>query len=146
MDPSDFERELAAAIADELREAAPRLAGRVLRSVALDVHPWHGHINLAVLTDDDPPYASRREQRAEMASWQLFEIVPAPWPRAAGAAAAMRAAYQANRGTGDAFLAAAARSLDDARVTDVLAAYPLAPEFERFVGHPDDPDQRNLCR
>jgi len=88
-----MEHELALAIADALRSAP--LRGRVIRAIALDVHPWHGHIGLCVLTDEDEEYPSLREQREDMASWSFFNLAATPeGPRVAPLAEAMRAEYE----------------------------------------------------
>jgi hypothetical protein len=142
----DIQHELALAVAAQL--AGPSLRGRVIRAIALDVHPWHGHIGLCLLTDEDEEYPSLRVQYEEMASWRLFNLAATPqWPRVAPLAEAMRAQYEA---AGDAkgkrlLLPAAAAALDSPIVTDALAPLTLAPSFERFVGDPDDPEQTNLC-
>lgn len=144
---SRFTAELATLIADELRARADQLRPLVLRCVALDVHPWHGRISLAILTSDDVAYSDIKAQREDMAAWSGFALTAAgdsPWPRADALAAAMRAEYEVHRDAG-VLLSAAASALDAAEVTAVLAGFELAPTFERFVGDPDDPDQNNLC-
>lgn len=152
MELDRFEQALAVAIAARLDALADTHAVRVLRSVALDVHPWHGRIGLAVLTDEDPPYGSKIEQREEMAAWRVFELATSPaatpesaWPSVDELGRAMRAAYSQDRASAQAYLEAAARALDDARVTAVLRRFATSPDFERFVGHPDDSSCTNLC-
>lgn len=161
MDWPTFEDRLAEAAAAELRERAPELADRTIRCVALDVHPWRGHIGLAVLTDRDPDYESVREQREDMAGWELFELARRGqrWQRVLDLEDWMKTACSGRGPRRDdaptaaehadpvkAALEASARALDDDRVTATLAELRISSDFERFVGHPDDSEQTNLCR
>lgn len=57
----------------------------------------------------------------------------------------MQDAYAVDDSVAQPILAACARALEGPRVTEVLGELTLAPDFERFVGDPDDFDQHNLC-
>lgn len=167
MDWRTFSDRLAEAIAAELVAQDEKLRDRVLRAIALDVHPWHGHIGLSALTDRDPAYESIVVQREEIASWGLFELARRgscwarvreleDWmgeqsvgknPDAADYDHDAEPRTAAQQAVADhAALEASARALDDERVTEALSRFRLAPDFERFVGHPDDSSQTNLCR
>lgn len=58
----------------------------------------------------------------------------------------MALACRARAQAGIEWLPAAARAVDHATVTIALSHLTLSGDFERFVGHPDDATQRNLCR
>lgn len=148
-----FERELSDLIAAELDHQAEQLRPHELRAVALDCHPWHSILDLAVLTDADDA------DKWEIGDWQLYPLTPedddaAPWT-AAGSWARLAREYWESAVAGnshergeqaaDRLFQSCARALESAGVRSTLAKFRLAEDFQLYVGNPDDPDETNYC-
>jgi hypothetical protein len=138
-DRAAFVEYLAKTIAEHLRERAPEFVQHRLGAVALDTHPWHKGTMLSVLIETD------RARKWDIGGWEHQEFAELdgllqPWP-----------AYdklQAPDGAGSRyapFFRAAAEALCHRVVRDALKLYTLEPDFELFVGDPDDPNDVNCC-
>lgn len=144
--PDDWTPRLASAIAAALRE----FSGSVLRGepvAALDVgcFPWHGSVELSVLTaaalDADPALAEPGEQ----AAWPHYDFaagLPA-WGPAAELGRRMAGAYRAaaeesRSAVAEAYLRACAAAVASPQVRAALDELRRDPRFRVSVAHPDD--------
>src|SRR5262249_16777767 len=135
--------ELAATIAAAVREFAPIVRGQSIALLAVDCHPWHGLITLAVLTQAEVAADEMLTNPAEMAAWRHYHFTGglAWWQRAAALGRAMRAAYEAagDRGrVAEAFLRACARAMTAPQVAESVELLVRAGSFRVSVSHPDD--------
>ena len=106
--------------------------------LAMDLQPWHGTLQLALLScreaEEDPELADA----AEMASWEQFEYTEslAGWAPAADLAKQMRHAYETaddKQATGLGYFKASARALAE--------VFPSSPGYTVVLAHPDDGDE-----
>jgi len=68
--PGDWMAHLADAIGAAVREFAPAIANNQTILFAVDCHPWHGMLGLALLTADEAVGYPRLNDPAEMAAWR----------------------------------------------------------------------------
>ncbi len=109
--PDDWIPRLAGTIAAAVREFAASLDGTPAVLLAVDCHPWHGSIELAVLTAGEVHADGLLADPSEMAAWRHYEFSAglASWQPAAVLGGSMRAAYEAaadRRAAADAFFRA----------------------------------------
>lgn len=129
-----------------LAEAAPRISSVELVMLAVDCHPWNGHLGLALLTSDevleDPLLASVDE----MAAWKHFNFSDqlAAWSGAAVLAEAMQLRYDSatdKAAAARASLLETAEALVSAVRAGALRPYNLAANFRVSVAHPDSGEE-----
>jgi len=121
--PDDWIPRLAATVAATIREFAPKLCGIPVKILAVDCHPWHGSVGLAVLTADEAVMDGMLADPSEMASWQHYRFSEglASWQLAAPLGCVMRAVYEVaaeRRTVAEAFLRACAEAM----------TYPMSPQ------------------
>ena len=134
---------MAGAIAAATREFAPTLGGSPVVLLAVDCHPWHGAVELSILTAGEVAANPELADPAEMAAWRHYNCSAglASWQPAGALGHQMRAAYEAAvhpAEVAEGFMRACARA---AASPDVVAASELlqrAAEFRTSVSHPDD--------
>jgi hypothetical protein len=141
--PDDWIPLLAATVAAAIREFAPRLGGIPVKMLAVDCHPWHGSIELAVLTADETTRDGMLADPSEMASWRHYRFSEglASWRPAAPLGCLMRAAYEAandRRAVAEAFLRACAVAMTSPEVAAAVESLVRAGDFRISVAHPDD--------
>lgn len=138
-DRAAFVEQLAQSIAAELRGRAPEFTAHRLGAVALDTHPWHKGTMLSVLIETDT------SRKWDIGGWENQEFAELDGPEflLAGYAELQDPAGEGSRYAP--FFRAAAEALCHQAVRDALAGYTLEPDFELFVGDPDDPNDANYC-
>ena len=133
---------LAQVIANTLEALAPRLQDESLSMIALDCHPWHGSLYLAILkqseVDTDPALADPEE----MADWDLYDCGDglAQWEAVVPLAEEMGRAYSDADDPApiaEQCLRASAAALTHPAVQNVLKNFRLADGFRLSVAHPD---------
>jgi hypothetical protein len=144
--PDDWIPRLASAIAGALKEfGASVLRGEPVAAFDIGCFPWHGSVELSILTgaalDVDPVLAEPGEQ----AAWPQynFAIGLAAWEPAAELGHRMADVYQ---GTGEAdrpavveaYLRACASAVACPQVQAALGELRRDPRFWVSVAHPDD--------
>jgi hypothetical protein len=139
-DRAAFVEELANQIADHLRGRAPEFERHRLGAVALDAHPWHKGTGLSVLVETDT------YRKWDLGDWEHQEFADLDGPPM------MLRAYdelQNPDAEGSSryapFFRACAEALCRPVVRNALKLYTLEPDFELFVGDPDDPNDVNYC-
>jgi hypothetical protein len=131
-----WSEQLAAAIRAALEEAP--LAGSDIHMLAIDLQPWHGTLQLALLSSREAEKDPELADAAEMASWEHFEFTEslAGWAPAANLARQMCSAYEAaddKRATGLDYFKACARALAD--------VFSSSPGYTVVLAHPDDGEE-----
>ena len=143
----DFADDLAELLAQALNENRSRFGTETLLAFDLGCFPWHGYLELSLLTADEPGLASNRPRLAAVADWRFYDFVPG-WPAARHIAAAMQRAWLASndkKAVTDACLRACATALRSNAVEAALAHYPCAPDFVLRVVNSDDRNSINYC-
>jgi len=118
---------------------------------AVDCHPWHGTLDLAVLTHAEVKNDPVLSDPAEMAAWKHYHFASrlASWAAASELAAQMQAAYNAaneNRaGVAEEYLRACASAVATDEVQQSLARYELSHAFSISVRHPDNEQEYYSC-
>ncbi len=110
--------------------------------LALDCHPWHGSIGIAVLTAKEVAAGRALDDPAEMAAWRLFDFARnfGSWQVVSALGKEMKSAYE----SGDrpevveAFLRACATAVTSYPVTKALESFMLVDGFRLSVAHPDN--------
>ena len=139
----DWKRSLADTIAATVREFAPVLRGIPVVLLALDCQPWHGSLELSLLTAAEAEADNRLADPSEMAAWQFYELsagLPS-WQPAALLGRSMQAAYASapdRRDTAEGYFRACAEALASPDVAGVVGSLARADEFRMSVAHPDD--------
>jgi hypothetical protein len=140
INPKNFVEALAKQIADALRHRAREFKMHRLGAVALDAHPWHKGMSLSVLIETDTL------RKWDMGDWehQEFAIL--------GKSPLIEQGYEDLRDDNAKgsriyrpFFRCCALALCHNEVTEALKEYALEPDFELFVGDPDDPNDVNFC-
>jgi hypothetical protein len=133
---------LADAIAAAVREFAPKLRGEAVALLAVDCHPWHGSIALAILTVAEVAADGLLADPAEMAAWRHYDFARglSSWQPVAGLGQEMQAAYEAGDrpAVGEAFLRACAAAVSSPQVAASLELLERSGDFRISVAHPDD--------
>lgn len=141
--PSEWAHRLAEAVADAVREFAPTLGGLPVVLLAVGCYPWHGSVELSVLTADEVVADPELADATEMAAWRhyCFSDRLAAWRPVAALGAAMRAAYEAATNppaVAEEFMRACARAAVSPQVAAAAARLERAAGFRFSVTHPDD--------
>jgi hypothetical protein len=144
--PDDWTSRLASAIAAALREfSGSGLRGEPAAAFDVGCFPWHGSVELSVLTaaalDADPVLAEPGEQSA----WPHYDFaagLPA-WEPVAELGRQMANAYRAAGEAGrpavvEAYLRACAAAVASPLVQEALGALRHDSRFRVSVAHPDD--------
>jgi hypothetical protein len=133
---------LADAIAAAVREFAPQLDGEAVAFLAVDCHPWHGSIALAVLTAAEVAMDGLLADPDEMAAWRHHDFTQGllSWQPVAALGREMRAVYESGERptVADAFLRACAAAVSSPQVVAALVLLERADKFRVSVAHPDD--------
>jgi hypothetical protein len=140
--PRNWTSDLAAAIAQALREFSLRVGSGPLAMLALDCHPWNGSIGLAALTASEAAADRSLANPAEMAAWRHFDFareLPS-WEVVSELGKLMKSEYEAGDrpAVAAAFLQSCATALTSQRVRESLKRFRLAEAFRLSVAHPDD--------
>lgn len=125
-----------------------------LRALAIDCHPWHeACLTLSFLTNREA-FGEDKYGKWSLADWRMYSFTSGPsthWPLAADLMREAHDIYQQAHDKGDAakvrdmLVSCCAKAIKAPSISQVLKAnYRLAPDFELFAGHPDDPGQ-NHC-
>ena len=143
--PKNWTRELAAAIAAALREFHPQIGDTPIALFEVGCAPWHGFVELSILTAEEMNADSALKNPAEMAAWRFYNFATdlAAWGPAQILERQMSKAYYADSdgdhsAIADAFFRACAAA---AATPEVVAAIGLLNRDARFrisVLHPDD--------
>lgn len=141
-DPARWTDAFAECVADELRRSGRRLGRDAVRAFAIDCTPWHAiALSLSFLTDREPDGG----EKWDLANWRLHGFTYDP-PWKAGAHLMKEANDYYSVSTNDRRLrvrelcACCVHALLDARVQAALEGLKLAPDFELYVGNPDEPE------
>jgi hypothetical protein len=133
---------LAAAIATAVRDFAPALGNDPVALFAVDCHPWHGVIALALLTAEEVVGDPLLSDPAEMAAWHHYNFAAGlpSWQAAVELGREMRAGYEASErpAAANAFLGACAAAVSSREVGAALALLRRTSDFRLSVPHPDD--------
>ena len=140
---NDWTQRLATATAKAVREFAPTLAGEPVILLALDCHPWHGSIDLAVLTHREVEASPFLHNPTEMASWQHFYFSSSleSWKTVDELAAEMKAAYYSASDmeqVAEAFMIACAHVAFYPEVVESVELFVRHANFRISVTHPDN--------
>jgi len=136
---------LAGLIVNALSEFRGQVDGQI-EAFAVDCHPWHGGLGLAMLTHDEVVNDPVLFDPAEMAAWKHFDFGSnlASWQAAADLASQMREAYYKSNDHADVaeeYLRACADAVATPAVQQALSKYDLTDAFRIFVRHPDTDKQ-----
>jgi hypothetical protein len=140
--PDDWIARLADSIAAAIQEIAPLLANESIALFAVDCHPWHGMVGLAILTSEELARNSLLAEPSEMAEWQHYDFA---CQLAAGKSfiplgEEMRSAYyqaEDRPRMAEAFLKACAVAATTPQVTAALELLKREKNFRISVTHPD---------
>jgi hypothetical protein len=143
--PEDWIPRLASAIAASLREFGPRqLRGQPIVALDFGCFPWHGSVELSVLTAAEVDADQVLFERGEQAAWHYynFPVGLASWEPATELGRQMGEAYSADDegdedARAEAFLRACALALASPEVTAALGSLQRHPTFRISVAHPD---------
>ncbi|MFN3651502.1 MAG: hypothetical protein ACK47B_18155 [Armatimonadota bacterium] len=151
-DATEFARELSRSIVKELQKRHEQLREYELSALVVDCHPWHGILDLAVLTDQD------EAGKWEIGEWELYPLTDSEdaedsWSETQVWRERMRTYWQARvaespdaaEAATDLILRACAAALSSDEVQAEISRLRLASDFELFVGNPDDAEDRNFC-
>jgi hypothetical protein len=140
--PENWATKLADAIVEAVREFAPQLGTEAVAMLAVDCHPWHGTVALALLTAAEVELDQRLADPAEMAAWRHFEFTRelSSWRPVAELGRQMQAAYDAGDRSqlAEAFQRACATAVSSPQVAAALARLRRAAGLRLSVAHPDD--------
>jgi hypothetical protein len=133
---------LADAVAAAVCVFAPQLGGEAVVLLAVDCHPWHGAVALAILTTSDVTPDRLLADPAEMAAWRHYDFareLPS-WQPVARLGREMQAAYEAGDRpiVAEAFLRSCAAAVSSAQVGASLKLLNRTGEFRVSVTHPDN--------
>jgi hypothetical protein len=144
--PADWTPRLASAIAAALREfSASGLRGKPVAALDVGCFPWHGSVELSVLTAEELDADPVLMQPGEQAAWPRYDFaaeLPA-WELASDLGRQMADAYQAageaaRPATVEAYIRACAAAVASPQVQEALGALRRDPRFRISVAHPDD--------
>jgi hypothetical protein len=140
--PEDWTARLAAAIAAALSDFAARPSAEAVAMLAVDCHPWHGSLALALLTTAEAETDPLLADPAEMAAWRYYDFardLPC-WQSVAQLGAEMRAAYDAGErpAVAIAFLRACTAAVLSPQAGAALRRLSQARGFRLSVAHPDN--------
>lgn len=141
--PSDWASRLALAVAETVREFVPVLREAAVELFAIDCHPWHGTVDLAVLTANEVSADPELADPSGMAAWEYYCFSDGliAWRPVAALGAEMRAEYEAAASrptTADGFLRACAQAAVSPEVAAAIEKLNRTLSFRLTVTHPDD--------
>ena len=143
MDLQEFQTELTAALANEIRSREQQFARYTVRTLDLGVFPWHGFIELSLLTTEDACPENW------IADWKFYNFTytrTGQWPDVVWLATWMQDFYERDpEGNAPNIFAAAGNALASAAVHDALKHYKKAEAFHLSVFNPDDSRSRNYA-
>jgi hypothetical protein len=123
-------------------EFAPQLGGDEVAILAVDCHPWHGLITLALLTAEEVQSNPLLVDPAEMAAWRHYDFTRASvaWQPVTELGREMQTAYERGQRSdvAEAFLRACAEAVSSPLVAAALGQLSRADAFRLSVTHPDD--------
>jgi hypothetical protein len=144
--PADWTARLATTIAGAVRYfATQRLQGK--RVVVFDIgcFPWHGSIELSVLTSEELDGDSHLLEPSELASWSHYNFGAglASWPIEKILGPQMSEAYYLSadgdkKAIAELFLQACAAAADSPQVRTAIELFERDPKFKIRVAHPDN--------
>ena len=111
--------------------------------LAVDCHPWHGHLGLVVLKTSEIEKNPRLDDPGEMATWDLFDLskgLPSHEElKLLGKEMALsyRAAESPSK-VADNYMRMCSAAMKTDLVGSKLTNFTLAPTFRLSVAHPDD--------
>jgi hypothetical protein len=140
--PDGWTVQLADAIAAALHEFSPRLGGEKVALLAVDCHPWHGSVDLAVLTASEVATDPLLADPAEMAAWRYHNITRelSSWEPVERLGREMQSAYESGdrRAVAEGYLRACATAVTSTKVVAALRLLERSSGFRVSVAHPDD--------
>jgi hypothetical protein len=141
--PGNWTSRLAAAVAAVVRELAAELQGAPVVLLAVDCHPWHGALDLAVLTAEEADADELLMNPAEMAAWRYYHFTEgrASWSPAAALGREMREAYEAasdRQAAAEEFFRGCAVALTRPEAAAAIERLERDRRFRISVAHPDD--------
>ena len=136
---------LTQALAAGLQRVRPILGDPRLRCVALDCHPWHGHLGICVLTQQEVEHDPSALEPVEMASWRGFGVITGENDGGLEELGArMLSAYLDSverPACARAYLRASANALVADACVQALLRLRRAEGFRLSVTHPDDEEE-----
>jgi hypothetical protein len=140
--PNDWTPRLASAIAAALREIASQIGAEPLTMLALDCHPWHGSIGVAVLTAKEVAADKALDNPAEMEAWRFFDFASdfSSWQVTTVLAEEMKIAYYSGERPAvvEAFFTACAKAITSDSVSEAISGFTRDGGFRLSVAHPDN--------
>lgn len=136
--------QLASAIAAAVSAFAPRLHGEEIVAFDVGCFPWHGTIELSILTAQQAERDNALLDPREVTAWPHYNFSAglASWASTGGLTRSMAEAYRANEGDERAgvvetFLRASAQAVGQREVSEALGALSRSPHFRVTILHPD---------
>ena len=136
---------MADAIAAALREFHPKICDAPVAIFAVGCFPWHGFVELSLLTAKELNEEPALIDQAEMAAWRYYNFAfdLAAWKSTKDLVREMADAYNAASDTdreviSDAFFKACAAAVASAEVTEAVSQLRRDVRFRVSVSHPDD--------
>lgn len=139
IDSDAFVNELANQIADHLRRRAAEFKKHRLGAVTLDTHPWHKGTSLSILIETD------QARKWDIGDWENQEFAILDFLLLEQAYEDLQDPDSEGSRRYFPFFRCCARALCHHAVNAALKLYTLEPDFEVFLGDPDDPNEVNFC-
>ena len=133
----DWSNKLTACFTTTIRESAKRAHGRPVSMFAVDFHPWHGAIYLALLLEEEIDGDPELHTPEEMAAWELYDCsngIPA-WNQALDFTKQLRALDPNENDYLRAYRFIS--SIISALETEIRSTYMIGRGFRISVAHPD---------
>jgi hypothetical protein len=153
-DIEDWTSRLAEAIAAAVREFAPRLEGQEMVAFDVGCFPWHGTIELSILTAKQAAVDPGMLDPREVAAWPHYNFAAEleTCGRGNETARSMASVYRTSRDEDRAvivaaFLSAIAVAVNRQEVVSALSFFKQSHDFRITVLHPDEgTDHYSLLR
>ena len=143
--PNDWIAQLKSVIADTIREFSPRIRGTPIILLVVDCFPWHGSIELSILTLEESVSDPALMDLNDIAAWRHYNFADklASWQSVKLLGRQMADAYYATTNEGrhsiaDVFSRECAVALASAEVVQAIQSLTCASGFQAFVPQPDD--------
>ena len=143
--PKGWTGELAVVVAAVLTEFYPQILDTPVALFAIGCFPWHGLMEMSMLTSEEVAADPMLIEPAEMAAWKHynFAVNLVAWVPGESLARKMADIYRVaparDRGTiVDAFIRACADAAASRAVSEVLDSFNRDSQFRVSVSHPDD--------
>ncbi len=135
-------KELAIAISAVLAERQEEFSLQPLRMIAIDCHPWSGHLSFGVLTQQEIDSSPILANPDEMAAWTYFEFPSdsVSWHSTKTLAEQMKQAYfraDTPKTIAEHYFNECAKALRTTIVQQAIDHYPRGKDFRLSVAHPD---------